>query len=883
MRLPCTSFLLGLAAAGLLASRGAAGPEESCQKATASALARCVRTVADAEAACFRKSGAACGEADARRARALSRVGRRIEARCTGAAEVAAAGYAPLLPAELGARLAAACAREVGQISARLFGEDGEALAGAGDEGAQCLLAAHGRAGELLGKAIQTAGRCAGRLCDAADLDRADAALEALEQRAAAKIEGRCEDFAGLVGADAASFARETADRAETAASAPCDPLDRVETGAPPGGPGAAPGHCLFPFPNDYFSVGDLGSPTGRRLAFQREALPANQAGVHIDPARWNEADGFSVGPMLLFHDPDADLGLSGAPPITDLAASLDPASPVLLLDAETGAQQLLWVERDASHEIEAEQGLVGRVGANLENGRRYLVAVRGLVDAQGAPRPAGAVFAAYRDRAPTAQLPVEARRRRMERLFAELEAFGVARAELQLAWEFTTQSVESTASRLLAMRDDAFAILGEAAPEFTVDAVDEPGDGQTFRRIDGTFQVPLYLDDGGEPGSTLRTGPDGLPVNEGDFFTARYRCVVPDAATTAGGPPAVPARASLYGHGLLGSISETSASHVRRFADDHNFVLCGTDWSGFADEDLPTVYKVLQDFSNFPTFIDRQHQGVLNFLVLARLMIHPDGLGSHAAFQVGGESVIDPSGVYYDGNSQGGIMGGVVAAFAQDVERFVLGVPGMNYSTLLYRSTDFEPFGIVLRAGHPNGLDRLAMLALAQIVWDRTDPNGHVRHTTADTYPNTPPKKLLYHVAFGDHQVAPVTVEIAARSNGAHLRTPALAPGKVVPEVTPYFGIPPILSYPFDGSAVVIWDSGNPAPPIEGVPPPEIPPTDPLWPTLSPCAQNWDSDPHECPRRAPEARLQKSEFLREDGAVVDTCGSGMACLAPTF
>ena len=296
----------------------------------------------------------------------------------------------------------------------------------------------------------------------------------------------------------------------------------------------------------------------------------------------------------------------------------------------------------------------------------------------------------------------------------------------------------------------------------------------------------------------------------------------------------------------------------------------------------LPTVYQTLADFSKVPRFIDRQHQGVLNFQVLGRLLTHPDGFASHAAFQIDGASVIDPSGLFYDGNSQGGILGGVLAAVAQDVERFVLGVPGINYSTLLNRSIDFEPFGIVLRATYPNGLDRSVLLGLAQILWDRTDPSGHVRHVTSGTYADTPPKKILYHVAFGDHQVAPVTAEIAARSNGAQLYTPALVPGKVVPEVTPYFGITPIESFPFDGSALVIWDSGNPAPPIGNVAPPEITPTDPEWATLSPCAQNWDSDPHECPRRAPEALLQKSEFLQNDGAVVEACG-GLACLAPTF
>ena len=101
----------------------------------------------------------------------------------------------------------------------------------------------------------------------------------------------------------------------------------------------------------------------------------------------------------------------------------------------------------------------------------------------------------------------------------------------------------------------------------------------------------------------------------------------------------------------------------------------------------------MLRDFSKFPRFIERQHQGVLNFMVLGKLLLAEDGFASDPAFQVGGESVIDPSGLFYDGNSQGGILGGVLAAFATDITRFVLGVPGINYSTLLDRSTDFEQF----------------------------------------------------------------------------------------------------------------------------------------------------------------------------------------------
>ena len=61
---------------------------------------------------------------------------------------------------------------------------------------------------------------------------------------------------------------------------------------------------------------------------------------------------------------------------------------------------------------------------------------------------------------------------------------------------------------------------------------------------------------------------------------------------------------------------------------------------------------------------------------------------------------MIDTSHLYYDGNSQGGIMGGVALAVSPDVRRAVVGVTGMDYGNLLLaRSTDFTTFSDVPRA----------------------------------------------------------------------------------------------------------------------------------------------------------------------------------------
>jgi hypothetical protein len=280
------------------------------------------------------------------------------------------------------------------------------------------------------------------------------------------------------------------------------------------------------------------------------------------------------------------------------------------------------------------------------------------------------------------------------------------------------------------------------------------------------------------------------------------------------------------------------------------------------ATPDVPAALLATAELSNFPALPDRLQQSALNFLYLGRLMTHPNGLVSNPAFQdLLGNPVIDTSNLFYDGNSQGGIAGGMVMAVAQDIRRGVLGVPGMNYSTLLTRSVDFDTYAIGLYAAYQNELERPLLFSLIQMLWDRGEPNGYAHHMTSDPLPNTPTHEVLLHPAFGDHQVANITTEVQARTIGAHVYQPALAPGRHS-DVDPYYGIPAIPGFPFGGSALVVWDSGTPTPPITNTPP------------------RAGSDPHSRPRSTPAARLQKSEFLKVDGAVVDVCG-GAPCLAP--
>ena len=211
---------------------------------------------------------------------------------------------------------------------------------------------------------------------------------------------------------------------------------------------------------------------------------------------------------------------------------------------------------------------------------------------------------------------------------------------------------------------------------------------------------------------------------------------------------------------------------------------------------------------SNFNKLVDRMQQGFVNFMYLGRALIHPDGLATDAAFEIDpdGDGPAPPVGdrhrrpatrrLNFMGISQGGIMGGALTALEPDVDRGVLNVPGMNYSTLLRRSVDSDEYfkipGIGLYANYPSELERPLLLSLVQLLWDRGEGNGYAHNMTTHPLPNTPPHEVLLQPAIGDHQVANVTAEVEARTIGASVYTPALEPGRHWEE-NPFLGIPEV------------------------------------------------------------------------------------------
>jgi hypothetical protein len=641
---------------------------------------------------------------------------------------------------------------------------------------------------------------------------------------------------------------------------------------------------CLFPFPDNRFTRPDKHNVTGVRVKLPAGAMPANTSGQRIAVGPYDRNDGFSPGSAILLHVPGLDtqaaMNRTGAVPLTNMARAFAKRQPIVVIDQATGKRQLIWSELDSNATDAADRDLMIHPGKDFLDGHTYIVALRNLRTASGRRITAPRWFKRLRNggRLPAA---LRSQRHRYALIFKALKRAGITSSSLYEAWNFTVMSRQDLTGRLLAIRNNAFAQLGDHnladnvvqghAPSYQITGTSilPPASGVTgpMRSITGTFQIPCYLVVCGASASAgfhySSTKPDALPTQiPGNVATAPFECIIPSSAT-----PITPARISLYGHGLLGSHTEVEATNVQDMASEHNMVFCATDWWGLAEGDTLNDAAALKNLNLFGAVIDRLQQGVLNTLFLGRLMDNPKGFAANAAFQSMGQSVINTSNLFYDGNSQGGIEGGLTTAVSPDFRRAALGVTGMDYgNVLVQRSTDFAPFGSILYPAYPDQSLHPWLLDLAQQLWDRGDPDGYAQFMTSHPLPDTPSHKVLMMIAYGDHQVSMYAGALEARTVGASAYQPALdLSTNRARDRNLFYGLPTIKKFPFNGSAIEVWDSG----PGHTQPPP--------LGNLAPADTATNQDPHETVRNTPLAREQKSDFLEPNGSVVNVCG-GQPC-----
>lgn len=597
-----------------------------------------------------------------------------------------------------------------------------------------------------------------------------------------------------------------------------CDPL--------------VPEYCGYPFPNNVFTAADDGMDTGRRLALSEALMPTSKTDVKPMNAAWDSRDGFSVGSIMMVHMPGATE--TGLPIITGVAASLDPESPTVLLDAESGEHVAHFTEIERVEDT-TRATLFVRPAAALTPGRRYIVAIRNVVDDAGASLPASEAFAALRDltEAP-ADSGIDERRPLYADIFARLGDADVERETLQLAWDFTTASDTNNTERLVHMRDVALAEVGDA-PSFEVVEVSEDFDPRIAYHIEGRFSVPLFLDVPG-PVSVLNLGDDGLPEANGtaDF---RFTMLIPASATEEN-----PAALLQFGHGLLNERNEVERDHLMDFMDTYGYAMYATDWIGLSAPDEAFLGVIFDSgrIHEYEGQFARTQQAVINALVLNRVVTGTIATDKTYA------PLLDPSQNYYYGISLGGILGTVYMALSTDVTRGAADVMGSPFVTLLTRSRQFDPFFAIANNTYEDPRDVQMALSLTQNFWDRSEPVGFLPHLRDDPFEGSPVHEFMMRAAVGDHSVPTASAHFQARSLGA----PHVESG-----VRDVFGLETTAEA--EGIGYVEYDFGLPPEPACPVP------------------MRLCTDPHGGLRGLASADVQLDRFLRT-GEIVNSCPQGV-------
>jgi hypothetical protein len=604
---------------------------------------------------------------------------------------------------------------------------------------------------------------------------------------------------------------------------------------------------CMLPWPSMIYVTEDASTATGFRLAIPPEAMPVNVDGVAIDPAWHNRWDGFSVLAPILAAFPTG-VSPEGLPSHLDPERSLAADSPIVLLELATGERAPFFAEVDQNTMEVTKRNLIIRPLARLKTSSRYVVAIRNTVRAaDGGALPVSPGFAALRDGGEFGHPRMAVLRPRYTEIFGALEAAGIPRSDLVLAWDFVTASDEFLRSDLTAMRAAALPAIGQTGANLTFTATEKPNTPTTFKRYVGTYQAPDFLTAGEADASVLARDAAGVPQLRG-MRDARFAAIIPKCVETE----PLPRPTIVFGHGLFGSGEEyIDDQFVLQLAQDHCFVIVAGDFIGLTSRQLALAPLAVNDLNRGPQITEKLAQSVIDFIALESIARGP--MASSPLFQVGGARVIDPARTFYVGGSLGGIMGNTIMAYDPNLTRAVLAVPGGNWSLLLERSTAWSLLLGAAQGAYPDPeVYQLNLAINLGMGFEVIDPMTTAAHVTKDPLFGQPAKNILIWYAIGDCLVTNISSEMVAREMGISV---------VGPSVRSPWNLTPVAG-PLPNGVTVYDEHPTPLPADTNVPP------------------SRDNGTHSRVNRRPAALRQVEHFLYSS-EVINACtldGSPAPC-----
>jgi hypothetical protein len=570
-------------------------------------------------------------------------------------------------------------------------------------------------------------------------------------------------------------------------------PADAAWEAAPTAiGDGLTAGSSLLPFPSLALVRPDAASPTGYRLSLTPPLVPfpADPGGLGHYLERLNAADGFPVATPILALFPTVHVDAASLPSLDDLGASLQPGAAVQVLDSETGERVPVWAELDDRARDKAgawrndRRAMLVRPQRALGWGRLYTVVVTDAArDATGAPLPRPDWMERAVHGEPGGTPEREARRLHFERLLAGLEAAGVPRQRVVMAWQFPTMSRDFAQGPLLAIREQAAMLLPPLKFQYeyvcqSADPADAPTLGceietglhpAIWRRLEGTFRVPSFLGPDGEI-----EWQDGAPVVQG-WEEAPFVAVLPasikDAANGTVGLVQI-------GHGLLSAtrrylMKAADENGTLDLVNDLGMIAAGTDFKGLSTDDLTDLVAMLGDFRQLWRLHDRLLQGMFNQYALTTLL-QSTLADDPALLGPGGAPLLDDGRATYFGISLGAISGAVFALTSPRVSAAVLHVGSSMFSSLLQHSAEFNLLQQIVDAKIKDPLAQQGTYALTQRSFDPIDPATWHDRFLADPLPGVAPRSLLWQVSLGDANAPDFGAHALFRSAGVPLVTPS-------------------------------------------------------------------------------------------------------------
>lgn len=520
---------------------------------------------------------------------------------------------------------------------------------------------------------------------------------------------------------------------------------------------------CFLPFPSDFFLVSDDTLPSGSRVAVTGAAKLQTDTGKTADAGDWRVVDGASriAMPTATLGTAITKKGVVGY--FDDPAKTLDADSRTLIIEADTTRFIPHFADLDPRAKTPERQALVLHPLGSLKARTRYVVALQKLETPEGelAVTPEG--FRRLRDGEAAGDPVLEPLSRRYEKdVFPVLDEGNVKRADVQLAWDFTTGSDELVEADMLRVRTLAAEWMRDRAFDVTIKEVKESPSSGAWRTVTGSYEVPNFL-----KGDTLHRGADGQVAQNGTA-RATFTAVVPDVLRTRPGPGI----ALGYGHGAFGTQEEILSDNPRHIANRTRAVMYATDWIGMARADVVKVFgSVGTEPSSALVFADRVPQGMANWIVLTAIVAGP--LRDVEAFQDDdGEPLYPAEASRFMGISQGHILGGMLAAVHPGLTRVALLSGGAGFSHMLSRSNPLSAFFFLLEMD--DAYDRRRFESTLQPYFDRIDGAFWARRVFEKPLENALERRVLMQVGLGDVEVPNIGAFLHARTLGIPLLEPS-------------------------------------------------------------------------------------------------------------